>query len=68
MPNHADEPLRKTTLNLYEADIDRLKRKYGWGWSEEVRRMVRRRLNELDARSDQMRGVENEKTAGVENE
>ncbi len=54
------DPIKKVTINLFEADIERLRRKYGYGWSEEVRKMVRRRLNELDAISNKMRGIAND--------
>jgi hypothetical protein len=40
MPVRADEPLRKITLNLYEADVLALEAYYGHGWSEQVRQVV----------------------------
>lgn len=44
MPKHADEPLRKVTLNLYEEDCEVLNHTYGWGWSEVVRKLVRQHV------------------------
>lgn len=40
MPAKADEPLRKVTLNLYEADCEAFEAFYGRGWSEQVRALV----------------------------
>jgi len=40
MPNPgADAPLRKVTLNLYDADVEAAKKYYGNGWTEQVRLM-----------------------------
>lgn len=40
MPNPgADAPLRKVTVNLYEADVSAAEKYYGHGWSEELRKM-----------------------------
>ncbi len=51
------DDLRKITLNLFSSDCDRLRQRYGYGWSEQVRLFVRKKLNELDATADRMRGV-----------
>lgn len=40
MPVRPDAPLRKVTLNLYEADCDYLQKIIGHGWSELVRSLV----------------------------
>jgi hypothetical protein len=40
MPVRSDEPLRKVTLNLYEADCQWLEREYGRGWSERIRQAI----------------------------
>jgi hypothetical protein len=40
----ADEPLSKLTLNLFAQDVVRLKVRYGRGWQEEVRRIIREHL------------------------
>jgi hypothetical protein len=40
MPARSDDPLRKVTLNLYEADCEFLSRYIGHGWSETVRTLV----------------------------
>lgn len=41
MPTLAGDPLRKVTLNLYEADVIILEQTYGLGWSTHVRDLVR---------------------------
>lgn len=40
MPAKSDDPLRKVTLNLYEADCIWLEREYGHGWTERVRQHI----------------------------
>lgn len=40
MPVRSDEPLRRVTLNLYEADCAWLEREYGHGWTERVRQHI----------------------------
>lgn len=40
MPAKSDDPLRKVTLNLYEADCLTFESYYGRGWSEQVRALV----------------------------
>lgn len=40
MPTPADDPLRKVTLNLYEADCLTLETHYGRGWSTQIRNVV----------------------------
>lgn len=37
MPTQPTDPLRKVTLNLYEADCATLAHHYGRGWTTEVR-------------------------------
>ena len=37
MPIRSDDPLRKVTLNLYEADCQWFEREYGRGWTERLR-------------------------------
>jgi hypothetical protein len=46
MPPRSPEPLRKVTLNLFDKDCDAMERRYGHGWSEAVREMVRSHLKE----------------------
>lgn len=45
MPNKSDEPLRKVTLNLFEEDCKVMAQRYGRGWTERVRDLVRARAN-----------------------
>ena len=41
MPNPGlEKPIRKVTLNLWEADVALLRRHYGQGWSAIVRDLV----------------------------
>ena len=52
MPAPADEPLSRSFINLYAKDKAWLYRRYGHGWSEIVRKLVRehrreQRLSEL---------------------
>lgn len=35
------DPLQKITLNLYLSDVDWLKKRFGWGYSEKIRDLVR---------------------------
>lgn len=44
MPKLPDEPLHKTNINLYASDVEDMKRVYGYGWSEVVRKLVRQHL------------------------
>lgn len=42
MPNPgADAPLRKVTLNLYEADCIAFENLYGQGWTTQIRETIR---------------------------
>lgn len=47
MPVRSDDPLRRVTLNLYEADCEWLEREYGRGWTERIRQHIH---NEVQAR------------------
>ena len=38
-PARADAPLRKVTVNLYEADCAWAEEVYGHGWSEQLRQV-----------------------------
>jgi hypothetical protein len=40
MPVKSDDPLRRVTLNLYEADCVWLEQTYGRGWTERVRQHI----------------------------
>jgi hypothetical protein len=46
MPVRADEPLRKVTLNLYEADCQWMEREYGRGWTERLRQHLHSEVNQ----------------------
>lgn len=45
MPARSDDPLRRCTLNLYEADCRVLEQTVGHGWTELVRRLVNAEAN-----------------------
>jgi len=40
MPPRSDDPLRRVTLNLYEADVQWLIKAYGHGWTERIRQHI----------------------------
>lgn len=42
MPSASDRPLKKTTLNLFEADVAYMVEHYGSGWTSEVRDVLAR--------------------------
>lgn len=46
MPSPSDEPLARCDLNLYAADKAWLQRRFGQGWSEQVRNWVRAKIKE----------------------
>jgi len=45
MPPRSPEPLLKVTFNLFAKDVAEMERRYGRGWTEQVRNMVRKHLN-----------------------
>jgi hypothetical protein len=45
-PARSDDPLRRVTLNLYEADCIVLERIYGHGWTTHIRDLVKQRVNQ----------------------
>ena len=51
MPVKSDDPLRRVTLNLYEADCVWLEKTYGRGWTERVRQHIH---NEVQQRRTPM--------------
>lgn len=40
MPARSDDPLRRVTLNLYEADCTALEKFYGHGWTTNIREIM----------------------------
>lgn len=48
MPAPADEPLDRCNLNLYAKDKAWMFRRYGHGWSEIVRKLVREHIREAE--------------------
>lgn len=61
MPVRSDDPLRKVTLNLYEADCQWLEREYGRGWTERIRQHIH---NEVDSRRQYKHIVHKAQTLG----
>lgn len=44
----AGERLRKVTLNLYDKDVAWFQNKFGHGYTEEIRKVVRKYIKERD--------------------
>lgn len=44
MPARSDDPLRRVTLNLYDADCVWLEKTYGRGWTERIRQHIRQEV------------------------
>jgi len=51
MPTKSDDPLRRVTLNLYEADCLWLEQNYGRGWTERVRQHIHAEVTERQMRN-----------------
>jgi hypothetical protein len=49
MPTLPDDPLRRVTLNLYEADVAWLIKTYGDGWTVRIRQHIH---NEIVSRKE----------------
>lgn len=41
MSNQAPEELTRTQINLYTSDVEYLKLKLGFGWTSQIRELVR---------------------------
>ena len=52
MPAPADEPIERCFINLYRLDKDWMYRRYGHGWSEVVRKLVREHIKEHEAQRE----------------
>lgn len=52
MPRIAGERLLKVTLNLFEQDVEYLRERAGWGYTEIIRDLVRREVNHLRSVED----------------
>lgn len=44
------EELKKVTLNLYAEDVKFFERRFGYGWSVELRRIMRREVRNCKVR------------------
>lgn len=62
MPVKSDDPLRKVTLNLYEADCQWFEKEYGHGWTERLRQHLHNEV--LSRRSKQVFGAHARRTLG----
>jgi hypothetical protein len=58
MPRLPEQDLQKVTINLYRSDVASLQSHYGWGWSEQVRNLVRDFVRRRQQASDTMRGTD----------
>lgn len=56
----ARNELHRTNINLYAADVDYLSRRFGFGWSEQVREAVNDYVLTLRA-ADALMNPENDK-------
>lgn len=46
MPARSDDPLRRVTLNLYDADCIWFEKTYGRGWTEHIRQHIHYEVTE----------------------
>ena len=46
------EALRKVTVNLYDEDIKFFEKRFGYGWSVELRRIMRREVQLYQCRDE----------------
>lgn len=53
MPEPLGEPIKKVLINIYEADVEEMKALYGWGWTGQVRDLVREHLKEKRRQRDE---------------
>lgn len=44
-----DPSLHRTNINLYTADVEWLRARYGFGWTERVREIVRAHIHATEA-------------------
>jgi hypothetical protein len=51
-PVRSDDPLRRVTLNLYEADCQEIERDFGAGWTTWIRNVIHAELNRTRRKSD----------------
>lgn len=52
-----EEPIQKVTLNLFTRDVEQFKRRYGQGWTSQVREVVRRNCREFEVYQKKMGGM-----------
>lgn len=48
MPARSDDPLRRVTLNLYEADCIAMERWHGQGWTTRIREIIHNRVEDTN--------------------
>ena len=53
MANQASEDLTRTQINLYTSDIEYLRLKLGFGWTTQIRELVREYTLSLQAELNQ---------------
>lgn len=53
------EPLHRTNINLFAADVEQLRKRYGTGWSEQIRNLVRRDCQQYEIYQRKMKEAAN---------
>lgn len=51
------EPYRRCNINLFESDCQLLERRYGRGWTEQVRLLVRKNCQEWRRAKDELDAI-----------
>ena len=64
MPIRSDDPLRRVTLNLYDADVQWLIKAYGHGWTERIRQHIRQEVYNRQYEGRMMKAVPTALTLG----
>jgi hypothetical protein len=52
--------LRKVTLNLFASDVEFFASRFGWGWSTELRRIMRREVKAYNKRDQIKEEIEDD--------
>lgn len=51
MPVQPGDPLAKITINIYEADLELLRQRHGYGWSAVVRDLIHDHLHKTKSKT-----------------
>lgn len=60
-------PSRCVTINLFASDVVLMERRYGRGWTEQVRRLVAENCREYRRRKDELETIMRETADELEN-